>query len=391
MAEIKKFKKNEYEEQIRKHKIRKSICIVLVILLVIIIIVAAKITADTKTYTTYKVKKTVETSVSAEAGVLYYDKDVLVYSIDGAHCMDTKGSQRWNITYQMNKPLIDVNGEFAVIGDYNGNTLYVMNKSGVQGEILTPLPIKKFSVSESGYVAAILGNNSENCIYLYRMDGEIIGYFHTTMEAMGYPFDLSLSDNGKLIAVDFIKVDLDNAEKGYVSCVNFFNFGAVGANFNDNLVGYCNYDSEVVSRVCYMDNEYCFGLSDAHLYIYKGKQEPVPDATIELEAEVQSLYYDDNNIGIVYVNRQADGYYMKIYSKAGKLKGTIEFDLDYKDIVFGNDRVIIYNNNECAIYSFSGKEKYNSNIDGGILLIIPSSKTKYVVVTKEEINHIELK
>lgn len=391
MVEIKKFKKKDYEEQIRRHKIRKGICIILIILLVVIIIVAAKITADTKTYTTYKVNKSVKWDVALEAKTLRYGNDILIYSIDGANCTDSKGSQRWNITYQMKTPLVNVNGEFVTIGDYNGNTLYVMDKSGVKGEIMTPLPIKKFAVSESGYVAAILGNNSENCIYLYSMDGEVVGYFHTTMDIMGYPFDLSLSDNGKLVAVDFIKVDLDNAERGYVSCVNFFNFGAVGANFKDNLVGYCNYDSEVVSRVYYMDNENCFALSDSHLFIYKGKQEPVPGATIELDAEVQSLYYNDNNIGVVYVDTQNDGYYMKIYSKKGSLKGTVKFDLEYSDIVFGEDRVIIYNGTECAIYTFSGKEKFDGTIDGGVLLIIPVSNTKYTVVTKEEINHIKLK
>ena len=64
--------RSRYEESIRRHRIRKALYFGLGIVLLIVVIVAIKVTGDTKKYTTYKVKKSVDRSVSADAGCMAY-------------------------------------------------------------------------------------------------------------------------------------------------------------------------------------------------------------------------------------------------------------------------------------------------------------------------------
>ena len=46
--------------------------------------------------------------------------NILTYSKDGANCMDSKGVVLWNQTYEMQNPMVDINGSVVAIGDYNG-------------------------------------------------------------------------------------------------------------------------------------------------------------------------------------------------------------------------------------------------------------------------------
>lgn len=397
MAQIKQFHtggdEKDYERQIRAHRGRKIITILLAMILIAVIIIIATINSNNKVYTSYSVKTSIEWSVSSDAQAIEYSGRIIIYSIDGAYCADNKGKSLWNITYQMQNPMVEVNGDYAAIGDYNGSTIYIMDENGKKGEVTTDLPIKKFSISESGYVTAVVANTSTTSIYLYSIDGEQVAYFKTTMDKSGYPFDISISDNGKLVAVDYLYVDTTGSTNQLVSRVAFYNFGSVGQNYEDHYVSGYDYEDSVVGMLRFLDDETSFAISDTELYIYKGKQIPSVDQTIELTQDVKSVFYDENYIGLVYQgNTGEEAYLLDVYNKDGEKTGTIPFTLEYTDIIFSHNCAVIYNSTEAALYTMKGKCRFETTFDENMILVLPtSSKTMYSFVSKNKIDNVELK
>ena len=51
--------------------------------------------------------------------------------------------------------MITVNGDFAAIGDRQGNSIYICDKNGIQGQATTSLPVLELSVSAKGVTAAV--------------------------------------------------------------------------------------------------------------------------------------------------------------------------------------------------------------------------------------------
>ena len=66
---------------------------------------------------------------------------VIKYTKDGASYIDGRGKTIWIQSYEMKSPFVSVNGEFAAIGDKQGNSIYICDRSGCQGQATTALPI----------------------------------------------------------------------------------------------------------------------------------------------------------------------------------------------------------------------------------------------------------
>ena len=125
---------------------------------------------------------------------------------------------------------------------------------------------------------------------------------------------------------------------------------------------------------------------------YSGAQKPVSVAENLTNDTVQSIYYGDEYVGLVYIsNESSNRYRLDVYHKSGELKQSIEFDMEYRDILFHNDQIIIYNESECSIYSIGGTEKYSGQFEKTVLVLIPQNNAyRYMVVTPESVDTVEL-
>lgn len=74
-------------------------------------------------------------------------------------------------SYEMRSPVVSVNGDFVAIGDQQGNSIYICDKNGTQGQATTLLPILRVTVSAKGVVAALQEDSKASYIYLYKRDG----------------------------------------------------------------------------------------------------------------------------------------------------------------------------------------------------------------------------
>ena len=85
-----------------------------------------------------------------------YKRQVLKYSKDGIALVNRKGDEEWNQPYQIKNPIVNTwQDEAVVVADKGGNTIMVMDKKGLKGEMQTALPVERVSVSSQGIVCAV--------------------------------------------------------------------------------------------------------------------------------------------------------------------------------------------------------------------------------------------
>lgn len=382
----------DYREKIRSHKLTIFYRVVLCFLLIAAVTVFLVIQWRNKIFTQSVVTASSPATIVQGATVKNLGGNVLLYSKDGASCIDTAGNAIWNRTYEMQAPITSISEQMVAIGDYNGRSIYVMDKNGEKGTINTNLPIRDLCVSANGVVAAVLDDSDVTRINVYNGNEnteEPIAYGKATMDKSGYPISISLSPNGKLMAVSYFYVDSGVMK----SSVAFYNFGEVGKNETDNYVSGYDYSNTVVPYVQFMDNDSAFAVSDDRIVFFSGGERPMNVASNLLEEKIQRVYYNKDYVGLVFMNQNGESAYrLDVYNSNGNKVNSRLFDIEYTDIVFHKDQVIIYNNMECQICSIKGADKFVGTFEKNISLVIPTNSVyKYVTVTSDSIDMIELK
>lgn len=382
--------KISYRERIKSHKFTIFYRSVLIIVLIAAVIAAFYIQWNNKIYTQAVEISSVEINVTQDSKLLPFAGHLLTYSKDGAGCMDSKGKAVWNQTFEMQNPIVDICQNVVAIGDYNGRNIYVMNTGGVLGSITTNKPMRDFCVAANGVVAAVLDDTDTTWIYLFDSQGKELAYFRTTMKDSGYPVNVAISPNGTLVCVSYLFVDSGRMK----SSVAFYNFGDVGQNSTNNYASGYDYLDTIVPFTRFLDNRSAFAVADNRIMLYGGAQKPVIVLESLIDENVQSVYYGGDYVGLVFNDTEGVGRYrMDVYHKSGnsELKQSIYFDIEYSDIIFHEDQIIIYNETECCIYKNNGVKKYNGSFDKRTLVLIPQSTAyRYMVVTPDSIDTIEL-
>ena len=410
MAEIKDFNRNQYllkagknksekkdetdrdkdsmNSMLARHRQLKLYTVLFVLAAVAVVAVISYIGWKNKVYTDYEIIQQNVWERSSEAKSMNLGGTLFTYSNDGMSCTDTKGKIIWNQTYEMQNPMIRTCQKTVAVGDYNGRKIYVSNTQGTLGTIETTMPIRDFCVSSNGIVAAVLDDSTVTAIYLYSTTGEQLAYFKTTMSKSGYPVAIDISDDGCQVAISYIK-----AEDGKVSSsIGFYNFSAVGQNYTDNLVSGYGYSGAVVPLIHFMGNDTVFAVADNRLMFFRGKQKPESLADILISEEIQSVFYDDKHVGLVFYNTAADTTYrVEIYDTNAKKVSEIAFDMEYNDILFDQSGVIIYNESECIIYDWDDRLKYQGAFKDQVTCFIPGGNiARHTLITDDTIQLIEL-
>lgn len=378
-----------YIERIKSHRFTVFYRVFLSFALVAAILAALYLQWQSKVYTESVELSSVAAKIPAEAQLRPFGSNLLIYSKDGASCMDTRGGVVWNQTFGMQNPMVDINQNVVAIGDYNGREIYVMDTASLLGTITTNRPVRKFSVSAGGVVAAVLDDTDVTWIYLYDAKGTELAYFRTTMKESGYPLEVSISPSGELFCVSYLHVEGGQMK----TSVAFYNFGEVGQNSTDNYVSGYDYSGVVAPFARFLDNKSLFAVSNDRIMFYGGAQKPIGMAEHLIEDEVRGVYYGGDYVGLVFNSKESGGAYrLDVYHKSGDFVRSIEYDIDCRDIVFHGDQIIIYNESDCRIYGNGGMKKYAGKFNKTALMLIPQNALyNYMVVTPESIDAIELK
>ncbi len=409
MAEIKEFNKYQFsnkkekdkqaddkkqqsmDRMLARHRHKKIYTILIAVIILAVLTLVLYLNWKSKIYVDYEVVQQTEWTKSADSKCMNLAGSLFTYSNDGMSCIDTKGKVIWNQTYEMQNPIIRTCKKTVAVGDYNGRNIYIANTQGILGTIETTMPIRDFCVSENGIVAVVLDDSTITAIYLYSAMGETgnpLASFKTTMSQSGYPVAIDISNDGMQVAVSYIKAD--NGQLS--SSVGFYNFSAVGQNYTDNLVGGYGYADAVVPMIHFMENDTVFAVADNRLMFFKGRQKPESISDTLISEEIQSVFYNENYVGLVFSNATGEtSYRMEIYDTNAKKVNEIAFSMEYTDILFDTASFIIYNDNECLIYDWDNRLKFEGTFMERMLCILPMGNiSRYTVVTDNAIQLIEL-
>ncbi len=391
MEENRRTEDISYKAKLGRHQVLKFYRVCVIIILLILTAFCIYYYWKNKEYVDYEVRQNYSWSKAQEAHCRNLEGYLLVYSKDGMNCVDTKGNTVWNQSYEMQAPIIKTCGNVVAAGDYSGRNIYVANTEGILGTINTTMPIRDLAVSENGVVAAVLDDTDVTAIYLYNVkNGEAFADFKTTMSKSGYPIAVDISQDGKLVAVSYLKAE----DGGIMSDVGFYNFSSVGQNYTDNLVGGYGYAQAVVPLVEFMRTDVAFGVANDRLMLYQGEQIPVNTKDVIFSEEILSVYHNEEYIGLVFYNTTGEteeAYRLSVYNTSGEIENEITFDVEYQEILLGAKSIVIYNDEECDIYNWDGKLKYKGRFKERIQCVLPTASVdRYTLVTQDGIQLIEL-
>ncbi len=394
IKDLLKRKEKNTEESLGRKILRHRLTILYRSVLVVGVIAAAAIVVviqmKNRVFGEYQVISSVPRESISNATIRALGENILIYSSDGASCINRKGETLWNQTFEIQDPIIAICQNIAAIGNYNGRTIYLMNTEKTIGEIDTKMPIRNFAVSAGGIVAAVLDDTADiTWIYLFDSSGNTLAYFKTTMKDSGYPVGITISDNGYLVSVSYLYMDNGMMR----SSVAFYNFGPVGQNEIDNFVSSYDYTDTIVPFVKFLNNEKAVAVADNRLVFYEGNQKPVSIADILLDGRIEGVYYGSGYVALVYNDVTGNALYKAdIYNDSGKLEDTLMLNLQFSDILFHKDKVIVYNEQECLVHTIGGMDNFNGKFNKQALTLIPAAASyEYVIVTPDSIDTIELK
>ena len=390
------FDSGEEEESGSRGGLTRSQRLLLLLRLAVILCVGAAIVLALirqnrrRSYTASELRTVAEISVPEAAACINLDGKMLIYSKDGASCMDQDGTVLWSVSYEMQRPMVAVAGSLAAIGDYQGSTVHVLSATaGETGIISTNMPMRSLSVAQNGEIAAVLEDSGTAWIYLFDLQGNTIAYLKRTMEQSGYPVATALSPNGALLMC--AQVGVDNAE--IKTSVAFYNFGAVGQGETDRLVGGYDYSGEVVPFVRFLSNDSAVSVSDAGAVFYTGDEKPVSGQTVAFSSPLKGVWTSSEYVGLLFPDPDGEAAYrLELYSRAGRLVGSIPFTMDFTSIQILGERVIIDDGSNVLVSSVTGNVQFQGSFGDSVLLVLPTAAAnRLTLVTRSRIETMILR
>ncbi len=378
----------EYENRLQAHKNRK-LKIGLVLLLIVVAIVGAYYLYQRyRTFNTYEIVSTVDMVEAYNSTFLEYNQGVLKYNADGIEYL-VDGVTKWQQAFEMKNPIIDTCGEYAAIAEHRSNKVYIFAGDGLKGEVETSYPVISLDVASQGVVALITEEEKVNHIEVIDKSGTQIAIGQTVLSGDGCPVDVSISDDGTKLIVSYLYL----SDGVMQSRVAFYNYGEVGKNEVDRLVGGFNYyDSTIIAKVEFINNDVAVAFGDDMITIFEAKQKPERIKDIKVDKNIKSIAYDDDYIAYIVETGEAELIYeLFVYDREGKLQTQQKMDFDCTAMKLEDEIVVLYNNNEVNIYTVQGVNKFRGNINEGINDVLTTNEDYvYKVISGEKMYKIQL-
>lgn len=194
----------ELERKIRRHRIKIWKRIGVCVLCVAVILTGVYYFFRYQTYSRAYVTGTYQNKNTDNSRYIEFVDNIFQYSKDGAALLNKKGEEIWNQPFQMQNPIVEICRGTLAIGDKGGTSIFVLQKDGMKGEIRTPTPIEKMTVSEQGIVGAVLKEEDTPKVVCYDLKGNILAEHKASFKNTGYPVDLAISNDGKMLLVSYV-------------------------------------------------------------------------------------------------------------------------------------------------------------------------------------------
>lgn len=375
----------DYHKKIWKHRTAVIMKYAVIVVVVLLAIFGMRYYLNNRSFTGYSIASTTERNDTLTTKYAPFGNKILKYSRDGVSYTDDENSLLFSITYTMQDPILALSSKAGAVADKNGSQIYTFNQTQQTGQITTLLPIKHIAISNQGVVAVLMEESSQAKLEVYSSAGQLLGDGVFSLDDAGYPMNLTISSDGTKIAIAFAQV----SGTKFSSCVAVYNFDNVGENYVDHLVFAKNYTDYMIPEIHYFDSSTLAAVGDGILAFYQGSQIPELVNEVIFEEEIKSVYYGADTVGLVF--QTEEGKILRLYDMKGNLSAEISFDMDYIDIRIEDNRIIIYNDTEMGLYSYSGKECFRQTFETPVVDIFPTnSRSKYLFIYTNETQLIKL-
>jgi hypothetical protein len=383
------YSEDEIRQKVRQHRITQLKVVAAVVFVIALLVLLVIYILDNRTYSSYKLTKSISREDVETSDYISYGDGYLRCSSDGISYFTLDGTAVWNQTFSMKKPQVKICDSFIAVGDVNGNMIYLFDKSGYISEVNTSLTISQVEVAKDGLVVAVLEDNNANYINMYDKSGEKIYSVKTTLSGDGYPFDVSITDDGTKLMAAYIYVSGEEIKNNIV----FYNFSEVGKNETERVVGGYDFDSTIVGDVQFLTDTLAVAVSENSISLYKVKETPKLLKKISIDEEIQRIFYSDKYIGIVTDNTDSsDLYKLVVYNTSGNEICETTFDTNYDTIQFDDSSIVLNNDSSLCVMNMKGKVLANISFDSTISdVVCLGKKGKYVIINRNYIQTIKLK
>lgn len=392
-GKITKFRKSftfiDIIDFIKAHINRVTIRIGAIVLAMVVIIIGVSIFKSYRSYDGYRVLSSLKVDSSSSTKYLSYQDFVVKYSGDGISYIDSDGIV-WDETYQMKTPVVDICEEYITVADKNSNNILIFDEDGKQGKITTSFPIIKVEVAKQGVVAAMLEDKNANYIEVFDKEGNKLISHKTLLDENGYPLDFSISDDGEKMAVSYLTVNNGSMESKIV----FYNFSSKAKNSADKIVGeHTQYGEELVPLVKFLSNSDVIAVGEKTMSVYSVNNESSLEEEVKINDEIQKVFYNEKYVGFLLENNNSKNpYRIEVYDLNGNRKMRTEIKMDYDNVEFSGDNILMYDDMNCRIISFKGVEKYKATFRGEMNGIVPVDGSRtFLFMTRSKIQKIKLK
>ena len=382
----------ESNKEIEKTERRKNNIIGLVVFVLVLALLFIASIFLNKEYKGYRVINRTETNYENTAEYIRFNGNLLKYTPDGVSYINRNGDTVWSAGINMKMPIAVSRGNYAVIADLNGNSVSVFGTDGQVSSLTMPYTICDVDIAKQGAFAVVLESDRTNYIKLYDKNGKDIYEIQTSIDKSGYPVDIAISEDGKKLFTSYINMNGTTITNNLAA----YNFGDVGQNANaDRMVGGYMFDSQVIPKVEFVDNDTVCAFGTNEIIIYSMKEKPSEKAKIKFDTEIQSIFYSPKFIGVIVKNENPEDnslYKVKVYDLKGKSKFDMDIDFNYDNIYADKNEFIISGGSDMVIMRKNGKLKFKGMLSGKIVNIVPTgNRLEYVVTYDNATEKIKLK
>ena len=357
------------------------------VLTIAAILISTYMLVEIQTYNTMSTIQTYGETGIDDSNFAKYADGILKYSRDGAAYLNKKGEEQWNQSYQIKKPFVTSNKEALVIGDQAGNDLYVFDKSGLRGEIHTNYPVEMTAISENGIVSVLLRNGISPQIICYDATGNVLVEHTTSLSGIGYPVGMALSADGTMLQVSYLCVT-DGVE---ATRVVYYNFKGNDTEKESYRVTEDIYKNTVMPTSFFASNTKSIVVGESSFVVYEGKDTPKVTKTVELDKEVQQVFYDDEYLGFVLKNVGEEESELRLYNMNGEQKMSKKFVGEYSNISISKGNIIMLDGKKCIIFSDWGVRKFDGEVEMNIKEILPlTGINMYLLVSNDGMEEVRL-
>ena len=174
--------------------------------------------------------------------------------------------------------------------------------------------------------------------------------------------------------------------------VVFYNFGEVGQNENERIVGgFDFYDNQLIGEVEFLNENTVVVVSENILSFYTIKEYPKLIKNVEIEYDIEQIFYSEKNIAYIYTNDNHKKVICVYNTEGDEVFGSEISDI-YSAFEFTDKGIVMYGKDKFRIITEKGKEKYEGNFETEISQIVPlNSNEDYLFITIEKLHKVKMK